>query len=39
MMAETRKVSRRGALKLKFMMPPNENAPSVACARQAILLF
>jgi hypothetical protein len=29
-MAETRKVSRRGALKLKFMMPPNDNAPGVA---------
>src|SRR4249919_205223 len=26
MMAETRKVSLRGALKLKFMMPPNDNA-------------
>ena len=30
MIAETRKVSLRGALKLKFMMPPNDDASGVA---------
>jgi hypothetical protein len=35
MMAETRNVSLRGALKLKFMMSPNDDASGDA--RQAIL--
>jgi hypothetical protein len=35
MMAETRKVSRRGALKLKFMMPPNDDASGAQCQDNA----